>query len=1316
MLVRSKVKFVLIVALISFFFLILAQTTFGATRTWDGGGTDGTCGNGAGDGNKWSCVLNWSDDSIPGSGDIALFNSTSIKDATIDTSYGGTVGGINIASGYDGTITQARSLTTTSSGFTQADGVFVGGSQDIAVVNTFTLSGGDFTSTSGTMTVIIDFTISGTPQFNANGGTIRFHAAADSTLACGGVTFSTITFAKPGPTQTINVGSDCTIPLGNSPTSTGTIVNNGGTITVGTGTWTLQSYTQTSGTLTMTGTVMDLNNHLTLTSGVFPAGLATLTVGGNLDNTGNLLPDSIDVTFDTAGDTTLDCGDAEFESFTLNKTASLIISSDCTITGDFTRTDAIVNNPAVARTFFVGGSFSMSTTDTFAGSNLTIEMDGGSDTTITQNAGTFSAKLKINKTVGKKVTQTTDLVLGGTLEVESGTYDQGATFALTTGGATTIDASGTWLNTGTGDITLAGDISNSGVITLDGSGSGCGGTNEIVILSSASPTQRTWSGAGTFTIYDVNASDQAGSITARSSDDTSNNDWTFLACNNSPSDPTFLAPASYVDGSWDNDNTPTLTFTLSDTDGSDTVKYTIQIDDTSNFSSLVVDYTSALAAQGAGSFTFTVGQVVGGGTYTTGTGGQTLSDSAEYYWRVKAIDNSSAESSYSTANSGAIAFKIDTTAPTAGTASLSGITTSAITVSIAGASDALSGLATTPYLFQNITNSTDSGQTALTSWDSTSLTSGTNYSFSVVVSDEAGNTSTTATVSDLTSSPAASNPTSSGGSSSRQFKMLPLYVVAPILPLSAYFPISPPFLVEPEVNEPTGSPPSPSEESEILLPTPTSIGIGERECRAQEKSDIRRLIRAYFNEAKDEIMEDWRAEIDIALLEYKQARLDIDKVPKAIAKEEYNNRKNTAIEERKERLIYAKEARDSTLEQVNENCITPFPIYDPLPPEEVIEEEFPVVTEYPVEAGIEIPETDGIVESVIRVAIDVSNTLEVSYYRSASPSFVLFSSNLLDSAREVSTVIVREVLPPSLIVGAFSGGLIAIAETVSVPSAFSFANLLQRLNIIGIFLGWRRRRYSWGTVYDSITKQPLDPAMVTLIDRNGQEVTSAVTDLDGRYGFLVKPGEYKIKVEKTNYQFPSRRLMGKVSDLIYGNLYFMDSFLVEQNKPVVNKDIPMDPIFLDWNEAQKSTLGLSSFYSRNSILMNKINRWVAIIGTLLSLGLFGTNPSTLNLVILLGYVLVSIFYLFSKPQVYGKTMDKKGGPLQFAMVRVYQASTNVEVRHTITDHLGRYFCLIPNGGYYIKIEERTGPESFEPVFTSAIFRVTKGVLDRVFMV
>jgi hypothetical protein len=129
--------------------------------------------------------------------------------------------------------------------------------------------------------------------------------------------------------------------------------------------------------------------------------------------------------------------------------------------------------------------------------------------------------------------------------------------------------------------------------------------------------------------------------------------------NASPNAPSSLGPTALVSGVCSADSTPALQFTQSDSDVSDTLAFQIQIDDTSDFSSAVVDYQSASLAQGATSFT--VGQAAGSGAYTTGSAGQTLAVGS-YYWRVRSYDGTD-WGTWSTANSGAIAFDIAVTCP-----------------------------------------------------------------------------------------------------------------------------------------------------------------------------------------------------------------------------------------------------------------------------------------------------------------------------------------------------------------------------------------------------------------------------------------------------------------------------------------------------------------------------------------------------------------------------------------------------------------------------------------------------------------------------
>lgn len=270
------------------------------------------------------------------------------------------------------------------------------------------------------------------------------------------------------------------------------------------------------------------------------------------------------------------------------------------------------------------------------------------------------------------------------------------------------------------------------------------GVSEMMLSESSSFTGASWEsyntsksftlsgGGGLKTVY-VKFRDAAGNESSTLSDTI-----TYDIPNTPPDVPTSLGPTELVTNIFGNDSTPTLTFTLADDDAIDTIKYQIQIDDTADFSTVLIDYTSPLDIQGAQSFT--VGQAAGSGSYAVGSASQTLSNGS-YYWRVRATDVADNTSAYATANSGSIAFKIDLTAPsapadlTATTPSLTGInaTWSAVT-------DALSGIS--HYIWTILNGVGEEIDSAITSGLSyaRSLSEGV-YTFIVVAVDNAGNMS-----------------------------------------------------------------------------------------------------------------------------------------------------------------------------------------------------------------------------------------------------------------------------------------------------------------------------------------------------------------------------------------------------------------------------------------------------------------------------------------------------------------------------------------------------------------------------------------------
>ncbi|MGD1971282.1 MAG: hypothetical protein PVF24_06700 [Desulfobacterales bacterium] len=197
------------------------------------------------------------------------------------------------------------------------------------------------------------------------------------------------------------------------------------------------------------------------------------------------------------------------------------------------------------------------------------------------------------------------------------------------------------------------------------------------------PNGTTVVGSGQTERWNLSNSDTlgAGSTEPKPTAGTVNMSWTFngtnklysisaaalkpAASNQAPNTPNI---DNFNTGACTSDTTPSLEFDLSDPDSGDIIKYQVQIDDEATFTSPYTDDTT----EGSGNM-----EPRNDVTHTP----TALSQDA-YYWRVKAIDDDSAESSWATANSGAIAFYVDTANPTApGNLTQSSKTSSSVTLS-----------------------------------------------------------------------------------------------------------------------------------------------------------------------------------------------------------------------------------------------------------------------------------------------------------------------------------------------------------------------------------------------------------------------------------------------------------------------------------------------------------------------------------------------------------------------------------------------------------------------------------------------------------
>ncbi|MCL5775376.1 MAG: DUF2341 domain-containing protein, partial [Patescibacteria group bacterium] len=199
-------------------------------------------------------------------------------------------------------------------------------------------------------------------------------------------------------------------------------------------------------------------------------------------------------------------------------------------------------------------------------------------------------------------------------------------------------------------------------------------------------------------------------------------------------------------------------------------------------------------------------------------------------------------------------------------------------------------------------------------------------------------------------------------------------------------------------------------------------------------------------------------------------------------------------------------------------------------------------------------------------------------------------------------------------------------------------------------LGFRRRRKVWGTVYDSASKQPLDPVMVSLVDDRTKEVVDqSITDMAGRYGFLDRSGTFTIGAQKTNYQFPSKRIAGK-SDEIYDNLYYGEAFTITNvGSSVVAPNIPMDPLAFDWNQMDKQRI--IKLHPKLEHLKNLLFSLLFYSGFVFTALLVLVLPSALHIIFLAFYlVIILVRCLVPSQKLWGQVYMKDGTQLMSGMV------------------------------------------------------------------
>ncbi len=276
---------------------------------------------------------------------------------------------------------------------------------------------------------------------------------------------------------------------------------------------------------------------------------------------------------------------------------------------------------------------------------------------------------------------------------------------------------------------------------------------------------------------------------------------------------------------------------------------------------------------------------------------------------------------------------------------------------------------------------------------------------------------------------------------------------------------------------------------------------------------------------------------------------------------------------------------------------------------------------------------------------------------------------------------------------------VAAVAVVTYGTAISLGSLLPFLQLLftqPILLLFPKRRKGWGTVYHSLSKMPVDLAIVRLYEKvTNRLVQTRVTDKEGRFAFFVQPGQYFIKVIKPNFSFPTNFLKNTKEDVKYFDLYHGEEITVTEKNTLVTPNIPIDPEGEGKMSPDKKVLFVH--FGR------KIQNIIAPLGIVAATISVLVSPQIWMVAILAGHCL--LYALFrrlarsKKPKSWGIVYESKTkSPVGLTVARIFETEYNKLLETQVTDGRGRYSFLVGSNAYYVTFSK----PGFEPKRTETV--------------
>ncbi len=288
------------------------------------------------------------------------------------------------------------------------------------------------------------------------------------------------------------------------------------------------------------------------------------------------------------------------------------------------------------------------------------------------------------------------------------------------------------------------------------------------------------------------------------------------------------------------------------------------------------------------------------------------------------------------------------------------------------------------------------------------------------------------------------------------------------------------------------------------------------------------------------------------------------------------------------------------------------------------------------------------------------------------------------------------VVAPAVVAAAAAN----VALATGIPALLNFLGLLFTQPAL---LFARREKKGYGVVFNSLSKLPVDLAIVRVRPQDSQRILQTkVTDRLGRYALFLAPGAFAVEVTKQGYTHPTKYLAGKTEDVAYTDLLATPAIALTEPARIA-KNIPLDPL-----EDTKTPAAIL-----RKTFLRRLQYAFALAGPIVSVIALLITPTLLVLgLTVLQFLAFALFRRLAykkPPKSWGIVRDEQTGkPVPNAIVRIFETTYNKLLETQITDVRGRYAFLVGQNRYYVVAsapgyaETRTIPLDFTAAEKGAV--------------